>query len=97
MIGAEVLSRMKRESYLINLARGGVVDERALYQELKTDGRLRGAAIDVHEDEGKGKISILSELQNVILTPHIGSMTVDSQQEIGDQIIEVINSTSLSD
>jgi phosphoglycerate dehydrogenase-like enzyme len=97
MIDAEVLSRMKQGSYLINLARGGVVDEEALYQELTTHKRLRGAALDVHEDEGRGKISILSEFENVILTPHIGAMTIDSQREIGEQIIKVINSMSLSD
>jgi D-3-phosphoglycerate dehydrogenase len=94
MIGADVFSRLKKGSYLINLARGGIVDEKALYTALKKGDRLRGAAIDVHEHEGEGKISPLVDLPNVILTPHIGAMTIDSQREIGLRVIEAVNSFS---
>jgi phosphoglycerate dehydrogenase-like enzyme len=76
---------------LVNLARGGVVEEAALLKAL-TEGKLRGAALDVHEKEGDGKISPLAGLPNVILTPHIGAMAVDSQYEIGRLIIEIIRS-----
>jgi len=92
MFNAEVLSKMKPGSYLINLARGGIVDEQALYEALKTGDTLRGAALDVHQNEGQGKISPLSSLPNVILTPHIGAQTSDSQREIGERIIEIIES-----
>lgn len=92
MINADVLSRIKPGAFLINLARGGVVDEKALYKALIEGGRLRGAALDVHEEEGEGKISPLVELPNVILTPHIGAMTVDSQREIGRRINEIVSS-----
>lgn len=91
LISRDVLQRVKPGAYLINMARGGVVDERALLEALQ-DGRLRGAALDVHEREGEGKISPLAGLDNVVLTPHIGAMTVDTQREIGERVIEIIES-----
>ncbi len=92
LLHAEELARMKTGSYLINLARGGVVDERALYEALADGGRLRGAALDVHEQEGEGKLSPLAGLPNVILTPHIGAMAVDTQREIGRRVVEAVSS-----
>jgi phosphoglycerate dehydrogenase-like enzyme len=91
LIGTEALSRMKPEALLINIARGGVVDEKALYKAL-SEGRLRGAAMDVHEHEGAGKISPFASLPNVVLTPHMGAGTVDTQREIGDRVIETVDS-----
>jgi phosphoglycerate dehydrogenase-like enzyme len=90
LIDAGALARMKSGTYLINLARGGVVDEHALHQALVA-GRLRGAALDVHKEEGEGKISPLAGLPNVILTPHIGAGTVDSQREIGHRVVEILD------
>jgi len=87
MINGEVLKRVKPSAILVNIARGGVVDEAALLEALQ-EKRLRGAALDVHEQEGKGKLSPLAKLDNVILTPHIGAMTYDSQKEIGERVIE---------
>ncbi|MBN1449872.1 MAG: hydroxyacid dehydrogenase [Anaerolineales bacterium] len=92
LINTDVLSKMKQGSFLINLARGGVVDEQALYQALTEGNRLRGAALDVHAQEGGGKISPLADLPNVILTPHIGAAAVDTQREIGERIVETIDS-----
>jgi phosphoglycerate dehydrogenase-like enzyme len=89
-IDADSLARMKPGAYLVNMARGGVVDEAALYQAL-AEGRLGGAALDVHKAEGEGKISPLAEFQNVILTPHIGASTFDSQKEIGDIILDTMD------
>lgn len=91
LINEETLAYMKPSAYLVNIARGGVVNEAALYQAL-TGGRLSGAALDVHQAEGEGKISPLAELKNVILTPHIGANTVDSQREIGEIIVETVES-----
>lgn len=96
MIGEKELGEMKPGSYLINIARGGIVNERALYQELTTENRLRGAGLDVHELEGEGNISPLADLPNVVLTPHIGAMTIDSQKEIGTRILSAINEFSNS-
>ncbi len=90
LIDAEALARMKPGAFLINLARGGVVDEFALYNELTSGGRLGGAAMDVHAREGNGCISILAALPNVILTPHIGAGTFDAQREIGRRVLELV-------
>lgn len=90
LINAATFARMKRGSYLINLARGGVVDEAALYQELVSGERVRAAALDVHLREGHGKISQLAGLPNVLLTPHIGAMTVETQADIGHRAIKII-------
>jgi D-3-phosphoglycerate dehydrogenase len=91
IIDAHVLSRMKRGSFLINVARGGVVDEQALYPELTEGGKLLGAALDVHEREGEGVLSPFAALPNVVLTPHIGAMAWDSQRLIGERVVELLD------
>jgi phosphoglycerate dehydrogenase-like enzyme len=96
LINAEVLNQMKPGVYLLNMARGGVVDEDALMNVMSHGGPVRGAALDVHMQEGEGKISPLAGLPNVILTPHIGAMTIDTQREIGRRIIETIQFFSSS-
>lgn len=90
LINADVINHMKPGVYLINLARGGVVDEEALLHAMSNGGAVRGAALDVHKQEGEGKVSPLASLPNVILTPHIGAMTIDTQREIGRRIIETV-------
>jgi len=94
LINSDVLRRMKPGAFLINMARGGVVDDKALYHELTQVKRLGGAALDVHENEGAGKISPFVKLPNVVLSPHIGSMTIDTQRDVGRRIIEIIESFS---
>ncbi|KWT92838.1 phosphoglycerate dehydrogenase [Candidatus Magnetominusculus xianensis] len=79
IMGAAEIARMKRGGWLINVSRGGTVDEEALFESLKS-GHLRGAAIDVFEREPyDGK---LRELKNTIVTPHIGSYAVESRVEM---------------
>ena len=92
LIDDRALSYCKPTAFLINMARGGVVDEQALYRALIGKGGPAGAALDVHDKEGEGKVSPLASLPNVILTPHIGATTVDTQREIGRRIIEYIAS-----
>lgn len=76
ILGKAELSLIKKGAWLINVSRGGVVDEDVLYESLK-DGRLQGAALDVFNEEPyKGS---LRGLENVILTPHIGSYAVESR------------------
>jgi len=91
MIGAAELARMKPGSMLINVARGGVVDEAALYDALADGTTVVGAAMDVHETEGEGTISRFADLDNVVLTPHIGAMALDSQRLIGDRVVELLH------
>jgi D-3-phosphoglycerate dehydrogenase len=98
LIDAAVLARMKPGSFLINLGRGGVVDEQALYEALTGGCTLQGAALDVHEEEGEGRTSPLTGLPNVILTPHIGANVVDTQRQIGQRILEVVDAyTTITD
>ena len=91
LIGAAELAKLKPGAFLVNIARGGVVDEAALLRELQPGGRVRGAGLDVHVNEGEGKISPLAELPNVVLTPHVGASTVDAQREIGREVVAIID------
>lgn len=93
LIGAAELALMKPGSYLLNMARGGIVNEDALNLALREE-KLAGAALDVHQAEGDNKISPLADLPNVVLTPHIGAMTIDSQREIGRRIIAIVDDFS---
>jgi D-3-phosphoglycerate dehydrogenase len=81
MIGAAELAQMKPGAVLINTARGGLVDEAALYQALRA-GRLGGAALDVFDREPPGRSPLL-ELDNFLATPHIGSTTLQSAARMG--------------
>jgi D-3-phosphoglycerate dehydrogenase len=76
IIDAPVISMMKEGAYLFNVARGGLVDEDALFQALRS-GKIAGAGIDTFESEPySGK---LMEMENVVLTSHIGSYARDSR------------------
>ena len=90
MVDAGVLARMKPGAFLVNVARGGVVDEDALHGALTGEGPLLGAALDVHEREGEGVVPRLGALPNVVLTPHIGAMAWDSQRLIGERVLELL-------
>ena len=94
LINAERISKMKDGAIIINAARGGIVDEDALYDALKS-GKLYGAALDVYENEPL-KESKLFELDNVVLTPHIGAQAKEGQTraglEVAKKIAEVLRS-----
>jgi len=90
LVDAAVLDRMKPGSLLVNMARGGVVDEKALLEALTHGRTVAGAALDVHESEGEGTFSPLGDLDSVVLTPHIGAMALDSQRLIGARALELI-------
>jgi hypothetical protein len=85
MIGKEELARMKKGSWLLNTARGGLVDEVALCASLK-EGRLLGAALDVFEKEPY--VGPLSELDNVILTSHMGSYAREARIKMEIDAVE---------
>jgi D-3-phosphoglycerate dehydrogenase len=79
MIGEKELAMMKKTAILINTARGGLIDEGALYNFLR-ERKIAGAAIDTFEDEpNTGK---LKELNNIILTPHIGTYTIETRKQM---------------
>ena len=78
LIGTAELAAMKPTAYLINTARGPIVDQTALYQALK-EKRIAGAALDVLEVEPPPGDEPLLSLANVIITPHIGSATVETR------------------
>ena len=78
MVGGRQLALMKKSAFLVNLARGGVVDEDALLECLR-DKRIAGAAIDVMENEPPRKDHPLFGLDNVLVTPHIGGSTREAQ------------------
>ncbi len=89
LIGEEELAKMPARSILVSTARGGVVDETALAAALDS-GHIRAAALDVHETEGEGTMSPLAHYSQVLLTPHIAAMAFESQQQIGNRILEFI-------
>ncbi|MBA7600736.1 Hydroxypyruvate reductase [subsurface metagenome] len=83
MISYEELEKMKKDAFLINTSRGGIVDEEALYDALRNN-KLRGAALDVYNNEPLRE-SPLKELDNVIMTPHIGAYTEEAIENMSIQ------------
>ncbi|MDR0966256.1 MAG: hypothetical protein LBM75_07135 [Myxococcales bacterium] len=87
MVDAAMIAKMKKGAYLINCARGGVVDEMALAKALH-DGHLAGAALDVFEQEPADPANPLFQEPNFICTPHLGASSVEAQEKVGLQIAE---------
>lgn len=88
LIGKEQFAIMKEGAYLINCARGGVVDEEALLEALNT-GKLAGAGVDVFAEEPT-KNEALVHHPKVSVTPHIGASTMEAQTRIGEEIVAII-------
>lgn len=88
VIGADELKKMKKTAYLINAARGGVVDEAALVAALDA-GEIAGAALDVFEDEPTKNEAVLNH-PKISLTPHIGAATDEAQERIGAEVVHTI-------
>jgi phosphoglycerate dehydrogenase-like enzyme len=74
MIGGEQLSQMKRDSYLINVSRGPLIDEAALIEALR-ERKIAGAALDVFDQEPLPPDSAFWDLDNLLITPHTAGMT----------------------
>ena len=85
MINAERLAKMRPDSYIVNTARGEIIDEAALAAALKSDV-ISGAGLDVYEGEPNPHPDFLT-LPNVILAPHIGSATHESRREMGELVL----------
>lgn len=88
LIGCRELSLMKKTAILINTARGAVIDEKALAEALRSH-RIAGAAIDVFEDEPHITES-LYDLKQVVLTPHIGTATIDARVAMAHEALDNI-------
>jgi len=87
LIGAEQLALMKPDAVLINTARGPIVDQKALYEAIKA-GRIGGAALDVFESEPIAPDDPLLALPNVVVSPHLGSATVETRQRMADMAVD---------
>ncbi len=83
MISYKELGKIKKDAFLINTSRGGIVDEKALYDALRNN-KLRGAALDVYNNEPLRE-SPLKELDNIIMTPHIGAYTEEAIENMSIQ------------
>ncbi|EIC08143.1 D-3-phosphoglycerate dehydrogenase [Microbacterium laevaniformans OR221] len=95
MIGAAQFARMKPTAYVVNVARGGLIDEEALYTALTT-GEIAGAGLDVFTSEPPkpaGTAFPLLSLPNVVVTPHLGASTDEAQEKAG---ISVARSVKLA-
>lgn len=88
LIGKEEIAIMKDGSYLINCARGKVVEEEALLEALDS-GKIAGAGIDVFEVEPNTNEALVNH-PRVSCTPHIGAATMEAQERIGDEVVAVI-------
>jgi D-3-phosphoglycerate dehydrogenase len=88
MIGTDELKKMKTTAYIVNCARGGIIDEDALYTEIKSNS-IAGAALDVFEDE-PSRANKLFELPNVYVSPHVGASTLEAQERAGNITAEQV-------
>lgn len=88
LINAKAFEKMKKGVYIINCARGGIVDEKALYDAI-VSGKVAGAALDVFEKEPPGDNPLLG-LEQVICTPHLGASTEEAQVNVAVAVAEQI-------
>jgi glyoxylate reductase len=86
---------MKPSAGLVNTARGGIVDESALVSALES-GSIAGAALDVHEFEPEIAEGLLA-MENVVLTPHLGSGTRETREAMGLLAVEALRAVLLHD
>jgi len=93
LIDAAALAAMRPSAILVNVARGPVVDERALVEALRA-GTIGGAALDVYEREPEVEEGLLS-LENVVLTPHLGSATRDTRVAMGMLCVDALRAVLL--
>jgi len=88
LLGEEEFKKMKDGVIIVNCARGGIIDEKALIKYVKS-GKVRGVGLDVFEEEPPTNKELLS-LPNVSFTPHIGAQTKEAQERVGEEVVETI-------
>jgi glyoxylate reductase len=91
MFSKEAFSKMKESSYLVNTARGPIVNEQDLADALR-NGHLAGAALDVFENEPNINAELVG-MENVVLTPHIASATWEAREKYGQLAVDAILQT----
>jgi D-3-phosphoglycerate dehydrogenase len=89
MINAAAFAKMKPGARVLNCARGGIINEKDLYEAVKS-GKVAGAALDVYETEPLPKEFPLRDLPQVIMTPHLGASTEEAQENVGIEVAEAI-------
>jgi len=89
IVNKELLGLMKKDAVLINASRGGIVNEEDLYVTLK-EKKILGAAFDVFADEPLKTESKLFELDNLVMTPHLGASTCEAQFRVGEMAVHQI-------
>ena len=89
MINAESISRMKDGVYLINCARGGIINETDIVEAVKS-GKVAGCALDVYESEPCPEDSPLRTEPNIVMTPHLGASTAEAQESVGIEVAEAV-------
>ncbi|WP_404420174.1 phosphoglycerate dehydrogenase [Nibricoccus sp. IMCC34717] len=89
MINAAAFAKAKKGLRIFNCARGGIIQESALIEALKS-GKVAAAGLDVFEDEPLAADSELRKLPNVVLTPHLGASTAEAQESVGIEVAEQI-------
>ncbi|WP_309071802.1 phosphoglycerate dehydrogenase [Arthrobacter sp.] len=88
MLGATAFQKMKNTAYVVNVARGGLVDEDALYTALK-EGQIAGAGVDVFVKEPSTDLPFF-EMDNVVVTPHLGASTEEAQEKAGISVAKSV-------
>lgn len=88
VIGKKQIDIMKDGVYIINCARGNLIDEMALIEALN-NGKVAGAALDVFENEPKPNLELINN-PKVCVTPHIGAATEEAQERIGNEIVDIV-------
>ncbi|WP_434281868.1 D-2-hydroxyacid dehydrogenase [Clostridium botulinum] len=89
LLKEEEFNKMKDGVYIINCARGGVIEEEALLKALNS-GKVTAAALDVFENEPKPKKELINH-ERVSITPHIGASTKEAQMRIGEEIVDILD------
>ena len=90
LVSEQLLSKMKPTAVIVNTSRGNIIDENALYKALSTN-KISGAALDVFAQEPLPMDSLLLKLDNIILTPHVSSQTVESLWRIYEMAVNIIS------
>ncbi|GAG21862.1 unnamed protein product, partial [marine sediment metagenome] len=89
LVDTKIIASMKKTAMIINVGRGKIINEDALYEALR-DGQIAGAALDVFSEEPP-KDNPLLNLRNFVGTPHVGAQTMQAQKKIGDDVLAIVD------